>query len=154
MIGKIKTKERRSKYFNEPHIDFFQPNPLVRYYQLINDSADDRSKIIMINLVLENQIDSLLKYLIYGYTENLEARMNYNMKLILLDSFNLLPDAIFTAANCLRVIRNEFAHNLNIANYDSLPSDIIKNIKSSFQIVAFEVEKKEANSIEKQIKSI
>lgn len=142
------------KSFSEPHIDLLKGNKLPDLFQKIKSSGDDRSRIILCTLVIESQIDTLLGYLIKNYNLFLETNPSFHIKMVLLNSFDLIPDQIFKSVDCLKKIRNEFAHNLNIDSFKDLDKKIISRINQTIQHTAYENEKHDYNHFEKKISGI
>jgi hypothetical protein len=141
------------KLFKDPYIDIFKENRLVDIFQRVKGTGDDRSRSILINLILENQTDTLLGCLINNYEKYLkETNPSFYNKLSLLDSFDMLPEQIFKSINCLREIRNCFAHNLYIDKFDDLDQKIKTKIDHVILHTTFD--KENQNTLDQKIFSI
>jgi hypothetical protein len=142
-----------SKFFKDPHIDIFKENRLVDIFKRIKKTGDDRSRSLLVNLILENQVDILLGHLIKKYKKYLkEAKPSFNNKLWLLHSFDMIPDQVYLSIDCLREIRNRFAHNLAVDRFSDLDNEIKTKIEKVILHTTFE--KGNENSIEKKVYSI
>ncbi len=89
----------------------------IELYNRISETGDDRSKVILAGIIVEWHLDRILKNLFVDY-KNLTDRSDFtfSFKISLLKSLRLIPLNIVTMCDCVRKIRNEFAHNLNIDN--------------------------------------
>jgi len=86
----------------------------------------DRNFAINAAIIIENLIDNALGLLLPKYKIVMEDNnITFSRKINLLDSFNLIPDDIFAQIDCLRKIRNAFAHQLKYSTFDELPPAII-----------------------------
>lgn len=141
------------KLFKDPYIDIFKENRLVDIFQRVKKTGDDRSRSILTNLILENQTDTLLGHLIKNYEKYLkETNPSFYNKLSLLDSFDMLPEQIFKSINCLREIRNRFAHNLDIDKFEDLDQKIKTKIDQTILHTTFDNEN--PNTLDQKILNI
>jgi hypothetical protein len=101
------------------------------FYKRINSLKDDRSFVILITTIIEFHTDRLLGIAIPGYEKNLlkDSAITFSIKLNLLKSLNLLPPQIFNLSDCVRKIRNEFAHNVEIDNISDIKLSGSNNVK-------------------------
>lgn len=90
------------------------------YFKRLNKLTDDRAFIILAAAVLEYQIDRFLKCFIPDYKTLITDNTNFGFKIKIVKSFRLIPPQITECADLIRNIRNEFAHNLQIDNFDEM----------------------------------
>lgn len=129
------------KLFKDPHIDILRGNKLPDLFDKVKNSGDDRSRSILLNLILEHLTDILLGHLIKNYKKFTKTnRPAFFLKLSLLNSFELIPDQVFASIDCLREIRNKFAHRLEITKYSDLDDEIISKINQSVRSASFDNE--------------
>jgi hypothetical protein len=130
------------KLFRSPHIDIFGSNKMPDLFQKVKSSGDDRSRSILVNLILEYLTDILLSHLIKNYERFVKDNKNlsFYLKLSLLNSFDLLPDQVFTSINCLREIRNKFAHRLDIVSLSDLDKKTLIKIDQAVRSASFKKE--------------
>jgi len=121
------------RIFNQPHIDLYRDNKLIDIFVKIGETGDDRSRVILVNLILEHLIDILLEHLIKNYDNfSKETNPSFYLKLSLLKSFDIIPEQILNSINCLREIRNRFAHKIDITNFSDLDDKIIEKINITY----------------------
>lgn len=111
--------------------EYFLPEFFIR----IKKAGDDRSRVIICHLILENKIDKLLSLLIKNYRKKLggEYGLNFARKVDLLQAFEMIPENIFDSIKCITKIRNEFAHKLYLESFESIvEKKIINKINSAF----------------------
>ena len=89
-----------------------------RYLSYINKVKDDRLLVMVSFLSLQDALSTLLKSYIPEY-EKLELRYLSQM-VKQARSLNLIPSYLLDAASIINTIRNKFAHNIEIDNFDSL----------------------------------
>jgi hypothetical protein len=106
--------EQGDSVFTEPYIDYqFQPNQLPGFLQKIDRAGDDRSFVLVTAVVVERYLDELLQAIAPGYHKLADQRdFTFSLKIELLKAFGLIPPHIVQAADLLRKVRNEFAHNI------------------------------------------
>ncbi len=93
------------------------PNFLRR----INKLRDDRAMVIMSALTIEHYLDSVLACWIPKYRTLSENRdFTFSLKLDLLDSCRLIPTYIMNYADCVRKLRNDFAHDVDADSIEEL----------------------------------
>jgi hypothetical protein len=106
------------------------PNFLRR----INKLRDDRALLIMSALTIEYYLDLVLACWIPKYKTLSENRdFTFSLKLDLLDSFKLLPKYIVTHANCVRKLRNDFAHDINADSLKELGTKSLSSLRGILQ---------------------
>jgi hypothetical protein len=129
----------KGQIFNQPFFDKINlrdwHEELPKLYKRINSAKDERSYVILLSIVLEYHLDKLLRIVIPGYNKLCErAEFTFSLKLCLLESLRIVPPQIFMFTDCIRKIRNEFAHNLQIdsllelSKLDGTKSKLIKNL--------------------------
>lgn len=130
---------RKGQIFNQPFFDRINlqnwRKELPKLYKRINSTNDERSFVILMSIVVEYHTDKLLRIIIPGYNKLCEkTEFTFSFKLCLLESLRFIPSHIFRFTDCIRKIRNEFAHNLQIdslqelSELDSNKSKLIKNL--------------------------
>jgi hypothetical protein len=108
--------------FTNPFLNHrFEPNRLPEFMQRIEKTGDDRSFVIVSAVVVERYLDALLEAIAPTYRHLSEKReFTFSLKLDLLSSLKLIPPHIVRVADCLRKIRNEFAHDLDCDQLERL----------------------------------
>jgi hypothetical protein len=95
---------------------------------------DDRLIALVGELIVENTVENYLCASGKGYEREF-SKSNFSLKLRSAKSLNLSPSKIFDCVEVIRLIRNDFAHNLDIKNFDSIRTDLIKELdKALFSI--------------------
>ena len=129
------------KLFTDPHIDILRGNKLPDLFNKVRNSGDDRSRTILLNLILEHLTDILLGHLVKNYEKfTRDNRPSFFLKLSLLSSFELIPDQVFGSINCLREIRNKFAHQLEITSFADLDDKIISKINQTVKSASYDTQ--------------
>lgn len=142
------------KIFKDPHIDLSRENRLPSLFAKIKSSGDNRSRLILVNLILESLTDALLAHLIKRYSHFAkETNPSFHSKLSLLRAFNLIPDQVILSINCLREIRNRFAHKLDVTSFNDLDEKIIKTIDQTISAASIDQEN-ELRTVEDKIYKI
>ena len=91
---------------------------LPPFFKRLNEINDDRSFVILASSVLEYQIERFLKAFIPNYKLLVNDRTNLVTKINLIRAFNLIPEHFPDMLDNIRNIRNDFAHNLKIDNFN------------------------------------
>lgn len=102
----------------------------------LESSTDDRTLILVSAIIIENQIEVLLKILFPEYrnlTDNNSKELTFSMKTNLLKSFQLCDNDLFVKTNVIRKIRNRFAHDLSFRELELIDSGTRSNINQIFQ---------------------
>jgi hypothetical protein len=109
---------------------------LPDFFRRMEESGDDRSYVILTALILEYQYDSFLEILIPGFKNLRDNKdFSFSVKIELLRALRLIPPLIPRCADCIRQIRNEFAHNLEIEGIDGVKVDLIARAKALYNEV-------------------
>jgi len=90
---------------------------LPPFFKRLNNITDDRSFVILAASALEYQVDRFLKAFIPEAQILVNDNTNFSMKLKLLRAFRLIPSQFTNMIECIKDIRNEFAHNLEIDSF-------------------------------------
>ncbi|MHB0755461.1 hypothetical protein [Polaribacter sp. M15] len=115
----------------------------VELYNRISETGDDRSKIILAGIIVEWYLDRILKCLFIDYKIlTKRSDFTFSVKISILKSLRLIPLNIIIMCDCVRKIRNEFAHNLNIDNInqtekkfkDQIHQLYVKNVENTSDI--------------------
>ncbi|MCT4583108.1 MAG: hypothetical protein N4A35_16980 [Flavobacteriales bacterium] len=102
----------------------------------LESSTDDRTLILVSAIIIENQIEVLLKILFPEYknlTDNNSKELTFSLKTNLLKSFQLCDNDLFVKINVIRKIRNRFAHDLSFRELELIDSGTKSNINQMFQ---------------------
>jgi hypothetical protein len=82
---------------------------------------DDRAVILVCALLLENAVESCLTAFAPRFPQMADDRdLTFSLKTNFLKSLCLLPPHVLEAITPIRQIRNEFAHNLEIKDFNSV----------------------------------
>ena len=93
------------------------------FYKRVNETKDERSFVLLMTLIVEFHLDAVIRAFFPGHKEILDNKdLTMSMKIDLLKSLKLIPDTIFNFSDLIRLIRNEFAHNIYIDKIDQLNS--------------------------------
>jgi hypothetical protein len=113
--------------FTKPLFRFFAENPLPELYRKTGSLNDDRLLAIVTALIVEDRIDAALGSFLPRYRKLAEnTDFTFSMKIALCEALGQIPPSILSAANTLRKIRNEFAHNLDITSFDGIKDSLMK----------------------------
>lgn len=94
---------------------------LGTFYERVNKSPDERSIVVLMTLIVEFHMDSIYRSFFPGHKEIIESQdFTLSMKIKILKALKLIPDSIFNNADLVRLIRNEFAHNVNLDKLEQL----------------------------------
>jgi hypothetical protein len=86
-----------------------------KQFERISKSGDDRSKAILAGIIIEYYLDRLLKLLFIDYKYLTDrSDFTFSFKISILKSLRLIPINIVNMCDCVRKVRNEFAHNLEL----------------------------------------
>lgn len=102
------------------------------FFKRLNKVTDDRSFVILATSVLEYQIERFLKVFIPKYEILINDYTNLSTKINIIKAFNLIPPQFGEMCDIIKNIRNDFAHNLKIDNFDDadkskkLPKNLLK----------------------------
>lgn len=109
------------------------PDDAVKMLKQLNATGDDRSKVLVSALVCEVYIDRLLGILLPGYKELIEDKeFPLSRKIKLLRAFKIIPLHLTQAADLLRKVRNEFAHDLDIDSIEKIPDKLKQALKGLY----------------------
>lgn len=101
---------------------------MPKLFEKTKKAGDDRSLAIVAALIVEHNIDRILKIWIPSKLINDEDDhdFTFSMKIRLIKAFKLIPPHILECADCIRKIRNDFGHNLDLDNFDQKSIDRLK----------------------------
>ena len=110
---------------------FFRHNPLPELLRKKAGITDDRHLAIVTALIVEHGLDALLGSFLPGYDSLAEkTEFTFSTKIGLVQAFAFIPPRILTAANMIRKIRNEFAHDLDMDSFSKLTPSLINGLKN------------------------
>lgn len=106
--------------------DRFSPDGLLSTLSRMQNYKDERSKVLLAALASEFVLDKVLEALLPQYRKVFDddRDMTFSMKIKLLKASAVVPLHLTEAADCIRAVRNKFAHKLTIEKLDDLPKDI------------------------------
>jgi hypothetical protein len=111
--------------FHRPYPSLFRENPVPDLFRKLDGINDDRLTAVVTALIVEDRLDHLLSRFMPRYRKLADAEQcTFSLKIRLLEALNLVPARITAMADCLRQIRNEFAHDLATTTFDGLPSKL------------------------------
>lgn len=94
---------------------------LWEHYKNINDQ---RLLALVGALCMETALDALLERFMSDY-DNFKKDMDvtFSLKIKIAKGLHLIPQKILNSCDLIRRIRNEFAHDLNLSEFSSLPKN-------------------------------
>jgi len=84
-----------------------------------NKSNDERNSVTYLALFVEQELFRAIKILFPDANKHL-PNLNFSQSINFLRSFRIIPDHILAAAKCVKDIRNEFAHNIEVLKLEDL----------------------------------
>lgn len=90
------------------------------FFDRLNKLRDDRSFVILAATVLEYQVERFLKCFIPEYQVLITPNTSFDFKLKIVRAFRLIPPQIINSAELIKNIRNEFAHNQDLDNFNDV----------------------------------
>ncbi len=124
---------------------FSEPFPLVSdvgewnsqmpaFFHRVERSGDDRSYAIISAILVEYQVDRILKLIMPGFRRFAENRdVTFSMKLSLLKSLSLIPEQFIAWADAIRTVRNEFAHDIQVESLEKMGKKARDRLMSAYQ---------------------
>ena len=106
------------------------------------DIDDDRLLALVAALCIEDSVGVLLQAFAPGFSQ-CDADFTFSLKIKMARSLRMLPSRILTACDLIRVIRNEFAHHLEIKDFNQLDNECLR--KLGHYIAAFNVKERDAD---------
>jgi hypothetical protein len=108
-------------------------------------SEDDRAVALVGGLLIENAVNALLSAYVPGY-KNLEENRDFSLslKIELARALRLCPSWLLGAADSVRAIRNDFAHELSLKTFDECKPKHIESVRAHLR--TFSKEEKEETS--------
>lgn len=116
--------------FDRPFMERFRSNPPPDSSKKTQGIDDDRLLAIVSALVVEERLDHLLGLFLPGYEKLQPEQFGFCMKIRLLEALKLIPLRFTRAADCIRLIRNEFAHDLNKKRFEDLDQKLLTHLKA------------------------
>jgi hypothetical protein len=114
---------------------YFRHNPLPELFTKTEGLSDDRLLALVTALIVEGRLDATLSSFLPRYARLTDASdFTFSLKIALLESLAFVPPQVCSAADLLRKVRNEFAHNLDISSFDQLKPKLrseICNLRAS-----------------------
>ena len=100
-------------------------NQQIEFTNRVWRDKNARAFVILTALIIEETIDAILDAWISDYKDLLKASSNeltFGFKISLLRSFNLISPHWLHGADCIRQLRNAFAHEMTIDTLEQLES--------------------------------
>lgn len=121
--------------FAEPYVNLLDHEAATKSrdtFVRLGAYKDDRSMALIAAMVCEAYIDRLLSSIMPGYVKNIAKNSNFTFssKIKILQAFDIVPRHLCKAADLVREVRNEFAHNLDIDALESIDPKIIDRLVS------------------------
>jgi len=144
---------------------FYKPLPIIsdlgdwnsqvpEFFQRIEKSGDDRSYAILSAIIVEHHVIRMLKLIMPrfdDFAKNHES--SFSMKLDLLRSLSFIPEHLLVCGDAVRIVRNEFAHNLDIESLDGIRQSTKDKLKSAFNAIP-DIEKISGTIARKTVREI
>jgi hypothetical protein len=106
------------------------------YERVLIKLGEDRLLVLVGSLSLEDDLDYFLAAYIPHYKYLSENRdFTFSMKIDLGRSLCLIPKHLLDAADLVRYIRNEFAHNLEMTSFSSLKAKTKRKLRTSYKVL-------------------
>ena len=107
-----------------------QKNELPELLQKVESASDDRLYAIVAALVVENRLERVLVRFFPRVRLLLERQeFTTSMRITVLRALELLPDHILRCADLVRIVRNEYAHNLDVETFEALEKKSYRSSK-------------------------
>ncbi len=111
--------------FSQPFLDFHHMQAWNRevpdLFRRAEESGDDRSLALITALLLEYHIDRLLHAFLPRYQILLDrSETTFSLKADMLKALAFVPPEILRCVDVLRKIRNDFAHDLNMEDFEKI----------------------------------
>lgn len=91
---------------------------------------NDRLLVLLGALIIENSLDEFLSTIIFKYKTLRDNRdFTFSMKILLAKSFRYIPNFIFNSVDCVRVMRNDFIHDLSIDSFEKMAPEKLQSMK-------------------------
>lgn len=129
--------EKGESVFIKPFIDFSlieENTEHIQIYKKMEKSGDDRSFAIVTALVLEYHIDKFFQTWIPDYSRLSERRdFTPSLKIDWIVASRLIPLHILKCADCIRSVRNDFAHNLDLDSLGNIKKGRVDKLKMLYE---------------------
>ena len=111
---------REESLFHRPYIAFDR-GPRERIYQQLEAITDERSLAIVAAMAVEDQVEAILADFMPGFRKLATNRdFTFSMKIEMLNAASLVPRLLIRAADCIRQIRNDFAHRIDCTTFEDV----------------------------------
>jgi hypothetical protein len=108
--------------FDRAFVPTFSENDLPELLRKTEELHDDRLMSTVAALIIENRVNMLLAAFLPEFrliSKNID--FTASMRSTILESLNLIPPVLIRAADRVRSVRNQFAHNLDYTSFAQLP---------------------------------
>ena len=97
-----------------------------RLYKKLEETKDDRSKVLVAALIVEYEINKILEMIFRKPKKIIENRdVSFALKIDLIEGLGLIPQHIIDCADAVRTVRNKYAHELDIDSLSNLDKAIV-----------------------------
>ena len=115
--------------------DRFKPDGMLSTLNRMKNYGDERSKVLLAALASEAVMGKVLETLMPQYWQVFDKKwdMSFAAKTKVLEAFAIVPKHITEAANVVRAIRNEFAHDLTVEKLGDLDNKFKKKMQDYYE---------------------
>jgi len=99
----------------------------------VSKLGDDRLVAMTGELLVENAVDSVLQAFMPTFKETFK-RPSFYTKIEFARALTLCPSHLFDSAHSIREIRNDFAHNLEVANFSMVSPKRIEKLRAQYRL--------------------
>ena len=92
-----------------------------------NESKDERNGVTYLALFVEQELFRMLK-IIFPAAPQYLSNLNFSGSINYIRAFKIIPDHILEATKCVKDIRNEFAHNIEILKIEDLNEKLLSKL--------------------------
>lgn len=109
------------------------------FEKIKKESGNDRSFVITTSLVIEHNIDRFLQILIPGYDGELidikdyRRDLEFGLKIRLMKALKIIPKNILDCVDCVKNVRNDFAHDLDIDSLELISETNKKRLETYYR---------------------
>jgi hypothetical protein len=115
-------------------------------------SGDERSYVLVNALIIEYYLDRLLKAIFPKFNKLTKRQeITFSVKILLVESLDFIPYHIIQCCDCVKGIRNQFAHNLKINNIEEISEDRKQFLKQLYSFIWGDCEKETTKELFRSI---
>ena len=110
---------RGETLFHKPFFLYFRHDPTPELLKKTQKIDYDRLLAVVSSLIVEDRLNAALSAFMPRYKVLDESEdYTFSMKIKLMRALNFIPTRLLSAADEIRKVRNEFAHNLELERFD------------------------------------